>query len=221
MGFAKATESFLPEIYPIRNADPCPNPDCVPKVIADMETSFDIIHSEKAGVRNVLAICQYMEGWGGYKRFPTELEVRAMSWASIACGAHGITWYTYAPGDEKNHGAMYSPETWKVMTTLAKEISSLHDVLAEPAIHLDEAVITNGPQANTLYRNPVVAIAKKHDGKTWIFAVNSALAPLTAQLTVPACTKAAEYKTGKAARFQNSVMTLDFTPYEVKILIAE
>jgi hypothetical protein len=219
-GFEKCTESFLPEIYPIRELDEETARKCVGRVVNDMEKCFDNVKAAQAGPRSIWAIIQYMEGWGGYKRFPTETEVRAMSWAAIACGAHGITWYTYAPGDEKNHGAIYTPETWRIMTTLSKDISELQDVLAERAIKLPQPVVIDGPAQNPLGRDAIVIIAKKHLDKTWVFAVNTVMDPVTAKITIPDCNDVTWHRENRREFLKDNTFTEKFEPYGVRIFIA-
>ena len=219
-GFEKCTESYLPEIYPVRELGEAIARNCVAKVVSDMEKCFNNIKSQNAGPRSIWPIIQYMEGWTAWKRFPTETEVNAMSWAAIACGAHGITWYTYAPGSEKNHGAIYSPETWRIMTTLSMEISNLHDVLAERAIKLPQPVVVNGPDKNPLNRDSIVIIAKKHKEDTWVFAVNSVMDPVTANITIPGCKEIRWYKENRSATLKDGTFTEAFEPYGIRIFIA-
>ena len=220
-GFENCTESFLPEIYPVRELGEETARNCVAKVVSDMEKCFNNIKAQNAGPRSIWPIIQYMEGWTAWKRYPTETEVRAMSWAAIACGAHGITWYTYAPGDEKNHGAIYTPETWRIMTTLSKDISELQDVLAERAIKLPQPVVIDGPAQNPLGRDAIVIIAKKHLDKTWVFAVNTVMDPVTAKITIPGCKDVTWRKENRRESLKDSTFTQKFEPYGVKIYIAQ
>ena len=219
-GFEKCTESFLPEIYPVMELGEETARNCVAKVVSDMEKCFNNIKSQNAGPRSIWPIIQYMEGWTVWKRYPTETEVRAMSWAAIACGAHGITWYTYAPGNEKNHGAIYTPETWRIMSTLARDISELHDVLAERAITLPQPVVIDGPAKNPLNRDAIVIIAKKHFDETWVFAVNTVMDPVTAKITIPGCKDVTWHRENRREFLNDNTFTQKFEPYGVRIYIA-
>ena len=185
--YVASTDGFLPELYPIRGD----GPDQVPHIIRDMQTvAADL---RRAGPRRkaIWAIVQDFEGWG-WPRFPTDAEVRAMTYLSIIHGATGMTYYTYG-GTGKNHGANYDPKVWANLKRIAGELSQLHDVLVEPdpAEHAS-GVVTTGPAKDALGYPSLSLRLKRHAGKTYLLAASSCAEAVTAHITAPALAGRAE-----------------------------
>ena len=120
--FVKATDGLLPEIYPVHEVTPNPMPSCVAETTRDMKKFHsDVAEAGDGSPRTVWPIIQNFKGWTSWKRFPTQDELYAMSFASIIHGANGITWYTYGgtiiPEKKKfNYGITTSEEIWRGMT---------------------------------------------------------------------------------------------------------
>lgn len=221
--YVDGTDSFLPEIYPVRDDGPDSGKKCVAETIRDMDRCFADIAAQNAEPKAIWPIIQYFQGWG-WKRFPTFDELYGMSFAALVHGANGITWYTYGGwvNEEKkiyNYGANSTPERWQNMTTVATRIKSLvpvlleHDTPAPP-----EVTVTDGPQLDPLGQPSVSCLMKKHDGAFYLLTVNAAPEPVTARMDFT------EPISGGDVLFENRSVTLDanvltdrFEPFGVHI----
>ncbi len=186
--FVKVTDVFMPEIYPVHNVEPVPSDRCVAVTIRDMERfKRDVAEAEDDRPHAVWPIIQYFKGWTSWKRFPTKDELFAMTFAAIAHGAHGVTWYTYGgvvdPAKKRdNHGASSTPETWCNMTNLVARLRALSPVLVtrtppQPA----PAKILSGPEKDVLGNGSISMLMKRYRGETYLIAVNGTLADVQAE----------------------------------------
>ena len=95
------TDTFRPELYPIRDFSEKNARECVPLVIDDMKTIARDIRDMATSTKHTWCVIQYFEGWGDsfekatWKRYPTWQELRAMTWAAVIHGARGVQWYSY------------------------------------------------------------------------------------------------------------------------------
>lgn len=186
--FVKVTDVFMPEIYPVHNVKPEPSDRCVAVTIRDMERfKLDVADAKDDRPHAIWPIIQYFKGWSSWKRFPTRDELFAMTFAAIAHGAHGITWYTYGgvvdPVKKRdNHGASATPETWCNMTNLVARLRELSPVLVtrtppQPA----PAKILSGPEKDMLDNGSISMLMKRYRGETYLIAVNGTLAEVKAE----------------------------------------
>ncbi|MBP5639969.1 MAG: hypothetical protein J6X55_10855 [Victivallales bacterium] len=223
-GYVRGSDNFLPEIYPIRVDTDEDRATCVPKVIRDMDTCKADV--ERCGIyhpASVWPIIQYFQGWTGWKRFPEEHEIRAMSFASIIHGATGITWYTYGgyhdpKKNTTNYGMTSTPERWRVITTITRQLRELEPVLVErtPADQ-PKPVVISGAKLDA-YGNPsITCLLKRHEGETYILAVNSTLDTVEAGIPVPAVNGGTVMFEDRAASITDGVLTDTFKPYDVHI----
>ncbi len=215
--YVHATDAFLPEIYPIRDADS----DGPAKVVSDMQLIHANLAAEGNPVKSIWAIIQYFQGWTGWKRFPTFAELRAMSFLAVIHGAHGITWYTYG-GFKDNHGIADTPETWNNIAAVATQLNQLSDMLTEPTPpQLEPPTIGSGPTADSLGHPAISALLKIHQGNAYLLAASSAREPIQASFQLDA--RLAGKATAKVlfenrtAPLQNGLLTDDFKPYDVHI----
>lgn len=215
--FVRATEAFLPEIYPVRENSKKDAEVCVACVIRDMKQCFADIRAEKAAPRTVWPILQYFQGWKTWKRFPTPLELRAMSYAAIIQGAHGIVWYTYG-GYADNQGVTSTPDRWKTMSALSRELNNLLPVLQERASKQQPAVkIQEGPVKDPLGNGSISVLAKDHGGKTYLFCVNSTLSKVRAELSIPGAKVVRNVFSGNPVKVVNGSIIEEFEPYGVRV----
>ncbi len=232
--YIEGTDVFLPEIYPVHEDTPETARNCVAKVIRDMK----VFHSDikryhaaqvKAGktpeVKGCWPIIQHFQGWG-WKRFPTREELRAMSYASIAAGAHGITWYTYGgfPHPEKDppridYGITSSPKVWGEITEIAKELSGLQEVLCARNVEVPVFKVAAGPDKDVLGNASLTVMAKRHDRELYVFAVNSVLERISATFEFEHLVGVKEHLTGKDIAFTGKGFSEDFEPYGVRIFV--
>jgi hypothetical protein len=212
--FVGATDGFLPELYPIRGNDD------VPQIITDMQTLRADIRAAGGPVKTVWPIIQFFEGWG-WPRFPTADELRAMSFLALIHGANGITWYTYG-GHGNNHGATHSPETWRTMCGVAREISGLQDVLLAET---DDAPLTDivaGPRTDSQGHPSVSVLAKRLRGKRILLCANSSKADVSANFSLPDAKAVADRQSpGRCLAFARNVLTDTFPPYGVRVYTIE
>ncbi len=218
--FADTAPAFLPELYPVHYLGDEDTLSCVAKIIRDMEQIKADTREKDLPPRSIWPIIQYFHGWS-WQRYPTPVELRAMSFASLIHGAHGITWYTYNSSG-KNKGVTSSPEIWNNFTRVSKEISSYAPVFVErDAKHQIVPQITGGDVKNVLGTPSISALTKEHDGKTYLFTVNSVMKNVKAKFDVKGFKNCKDNTSGADVKIDNGVLNVDFEPYAVKIYILE
>ena len=178
LAYVESTDGFLPEIYPITKDRP--REEIVPKVITDMRTIQNNVAEKARGPKTIWPIIQYFDGWGGWPRFPTNEELRAMSYAALIHGANGITWYTYG-GFKDNHGVTSTPDRWNNICRLATEINFLQKVLvSRDGFNLSRKIIS-GPTRDAHGHDSISLLAKKDGSKRYLLCVNSTLDEITVE----------------------------------------
>ena len=192
--YAAAADIFLPEIYPVMEKTRSTNNVCVAKVISDMKrVARDNLVKGGGRVHATWPIIQNFCGWDAWHRYPDADEEYAMTFAAIIHGAKGITWYSYSggwvPKTEKYSGFGFtmSEKSWTSASNLAHRISALVPVLLErdgeqPPV----PSVTSGPRRDALGNPAVTGLLKRHGGKAYYFAVNSANSPVSASMPVGA-----------------------------------
>ena len=216
--FANSTDVFLPEIYPGLDEKSELDSGCVPYVIMKVKGSFERIELEGRPRVSVWAIISFFRGWG-INRYATLRELRAMSYAAIIYGAQGITWYTYSAGDHtRNFGASQFPESWKVITTLTKELNAMIPVFCErKAAQQPEITILSGPEKDALNNPSIAGLLKIHDGKSYYMTVNSADAAVKASFAIPGVKAGKVLFENRDVELQDGKLTDTFAPYDVHI----
>lgn len=195
--YVHCTDAFMLETYHVRAKNRTGLE--VASVIRDMRTVARIIATEGAPVKSVWPIIQHFEGWSTWKRFPTFDELRAMSFAAIIHGAHGIVWYTYGGDGKRGKGVTSSPERWKEICRMAGEIASIqNDLTTRDAPRQPSVEVLDGP-AQDACGQPSVTCLLKSTGL--LMAVNAATNAVTARIDVK----------GSEGR------VVSFRPYEVKV----
>ncbi|MBP5620992.1 MAG: hypothetical protein J6X44_03150 [Thermoguttaceae bacterium] len=177
--YVKGTDAFLPEIYPVRREGVEGGTHCVAQTVKDVKRSFADAREADDGPKAIWPIIQYFQGWG-WERFPTYQELRAMSFASLAAGANGITWYTYGGfvDPEKkmfNYGVTTTPERWRNISTIATQINELSPILLQSTDSKlqPKATIIDGPKQDPEGNDSITYLLKSYEGKTYLLAVNS------------------------------------------------
>jgi len=223
--YVLCTDNFLPEIYPVRLDGEGSGDQCVAQTICDMKRCWTDIAQANAAPRSVWPIIQYFQGWG-WKRFPTWDELNAMSWASIIHGANGITWYTYGgtvePEKKKfNYGVTTSPERWANISRLATRIRDLSPVLLERTGAQPAAPkVLSGPAKDPLENDSISFLLKVHDGKSYLFTVNSSSEPVKAAFPLPNVKGNAEVLfEDRSVSVENGELTDDFAGFAVHIYV--
>ena len=186
--FVKVTDVFMPEIYPVHSETPNPLERCVAATIRDMKRfKSDVADAKDGKPRAIWPIIQYFKGWTSWKRFPNRDELYAMTFAAVAHGAHGVTWYTYGgvvdPAKKRNnHGASATPETWCNMTNLVARLKELAPVLVtRTPVQPEPAKILSGPDTDVYGNEAISMLLKRYRGETYLIAVNGTLGEVKAR----------------------------------------
>lgn len=108
-------------------------------------------------------------------RFPTEAEIRSMTWQHIALGANGIIGYSY---HDIGRCAKENPEEaarrWSVITNVVADVAAKIPVM----LSADAAPQVSGAPESLLARTWV------KDGETWLLLCNITRQPLKTTVTV-------------------------------------
>lgn len=174
--YVNGSDVFFPEIYPIHGAvgDPS-DATCVKKVIRVMGlVRRDQERFGDGSPRAVWPLLQSFmsEGSKTWGHYPSEAQLRAMAFAAVIHGATGILWYDYGRGNPQNQGITSTPERWQEMSRLATCLKTLSPVLTSrtPALQ---------PTSDC---SDVTCLLKRHEGDTYLLAVNSSPTPVTATI---------------------------------------
>ena len=215
LAYVESTDGFLPEIYPITK-DRQPQ-EVVPKVITDMMTIRNNVAEKAKGPKTIWPIIQYFDGWGGWPRFPTNEELRAMSYAALVHGANGITWYTYG-GFKNNHGVTSTHESWDNICRLATEINLLQKVLVSRDSFNFSRKITSGPTRDAHGHDSISLLAKKDGSKRYLLCVNSTLNDITVEFKLDeAADEAKVLFENRSVPVRKQAFTDTFAPYGVHV----
>ena len=217
--YVTATDGFLPEIYPVRNAEGDPtDKTCVAVTIRDMKQFAEDVRLHGDGKpRTCWAILQYFKGWEGWKHFPSREQLFATSFAAIIHGAHGITWYTYG-GFGKNEGVTSSPERWRNICDLATRLSELVPVFVERTpTQPSTPEVTLGPKTDCLGNPSITCLLKRHEGTNYLFAVNSTCESVAAKLTFPDAKSVEVLYEYRTASCNGGSLIDGFAPFAVHI----
>jgi hypothetical protein len=162
--------------------------------------------------RPVWMVLQYfpVTAEGGW---PSEADLRAMSWMAIIEGARGLLYWSFG---EKGLAWVKEPrqreQRWAELVRVTKEIKALEPVLLAP----DAALVSresSGGVVRTLGKS-------MPDGARYLFAYNSRGAParVTWTLAAPAA-ETLDLATGRPGpTVEGSTLTAELAPYEVRRL---
>lgn len=227
--YVKGTDAFLPEIYPVRREGVEGGTHCVAQTVMDVKRCFADAREADDGPKAIWPIIQYFQGWG-WERFPTYQELRAMSFASLAAGANGITWYTYGGfvDPEKkmfNYGVTTTPERWKNISTIATQINELSPVLLQLTdLKIQpKTTILDGPEQDPEGNDSITCMLKNYEGKTYLLAVNSSPKPVDVQFKFPMTQDGSnlevlyDEKEAASPTFENGVLREQFEGFGVRI----
>ena len=165
------------EQYPLRWE--LPQDDEMAKMALIIDNAWEAVRLSGAANRSVMSMPQTFSGFRRWARFPTEEELRAMTFIPIACRARGVVYYTYF-SRSGNPSAFSTSENRAIVVKVALEVSALQSSLAKrDALRQPELVVVAGPKANAL-GGPSVRCLLKEDGL--LVAANTSHAAVTAEL---------------------------------------
>jgi hypothetical protein len=164
------------------------------------------------GSRPLWMVLQYfpLTAAGGW---PTEAELRAMSWMAIIEGARGLLYWSYG---EKGLAWIKDPrereQKWAELVRITKEIKAFEPVLLAP----DAAVVSresSGGAVRTLGK-------AGPDGARYLFAYNTRKAPVRVTWTLGApATETFDLASGRPGpAVEGGAITAELGPYEVRRL---
>ena len=120
---------------------------------------------KRAGGMNkgLVPVFQAFKGFSSWHRLPTPEEVRSMTYAALALGARGATFYPYYSSNTNNLSIASTRESFKSFARLALELSSLtshlveRDAKVQPKVKLPEGakaqvvrLLKDGPDGRLL-----------------------------------------------------------------------
>jgi hypothetical protein len=162
--------------------------------------------------RPVWMVLQYfpLTAAGGW---PTEAELRAMSWMAIVEGAQGLLYWSFG---EKGLAWVKDPrereQRWAELVRVTKEIKALEPVLLAP-----DAPVVSRESSNGVVRTLGKA---GPDGARYLFAYNTRKTPsrVTWTLAAPAA-ETVDLATGQAGpAVESGAITAELGPYEIRRL---
>ncbi|MBM3474752.1 MAG: hypothetical protein FJX75_15925 [Armatimonadetes bacterium] len=156
------------DIYPVEGAD---HSDLPNKTLSVVGAEMDKQHQTVDNRKPVWAILQGF-GWSAWekdpalhKRAPTWTETRFMAYDAILHGAVGIIYWGASYEDQES-------DIWNSLRRMAGELAQL-----------SPALIAQERPSVTVNEGPVIATARRVDGKLWIIAANESDAPAEATLS--------------------------------------
>lgn len=212
--FVHSTDIFLPEIYPVTEEG---SRGCeVAEVVRDMKATAEAIRKAGNPVKSVWPICQHFDGWDAWKRFPTAAELRAMSWAALVHGGHGIVWYVYNSQSGHGRGVASDPARFAELAAVSREIAALSDdLLTRTPRDQPEVRIVSGP-ATDAYGNDSVTVLLKGGESPLLISVNAIPAAVRATVGVRGFARAEVIGEGRELAAGGG-LTDDFAPYAVHL----
>ena len=212
--FVHATDIFLPEIYPYRDVQP--KGDEIAEVVRDMRAIHATLAANGSPVKGIWPILQFFSGWSGWTYFPNEHELRAQCFAALAQRAHGLLLYVYGSRNEqKNHGAVSTPERWASTCRVFRDIASLQsDLLSRDAAEQPSATVLEGPAADALGQSSISLLLKAGESPLLI-AVNSANARVKVRFGVKGFSRAEALFEHRALPVGADGFSDDFAPIGV------
>ena len=223
--YATGADVFMPEIYPVLGWEGDPRDEiCVAVTIRDMQG----VHREMRDFgdgrkRSVWPIMQWFKGWLGWQHFPSREQLFATSFAALANGANGITWYTYGGFYDKkrkahNEGMTSAPDRWKTMCELATWIKELSPMLLERTGAQPSVEIVSGPENNKLGGPAITYLLKRHGGNAYLIAVNATMENVKARFRITDVGEIAEVmRENRKVKCVGGVLEDEFGPIAVHI----
>jgi hypothetical protein len=146
---------------------------------------------------------------------PTPHQIRAEVWMSLIHGSRGLIYFVHQfEPTFKEASVLDDDELLPAVTAINRQILELAPVLNSPTITDAARVTSSDPEV------PVALMCKRHEGATYLFAVNMRNHPTRAtfQLAVPHAPSAAEaLGETRTVEIRDACFEQDFAPYAVHL----
>ncbi len=197
--------------------------------------SFDIypaVHDKKEVAGKLWLVPQGVERlrkWGGDSKVvwncieasridnenakPTVAQIRTEVWMSLIHGSRGLIYFVHQFKPRFVEASiLQDPELLRGVTEINRQIRELAPVLNSPAAKDAAAVASSNPDV------PIAAMAKRHDGATYVFAVAMRDAPARATVRgLGAAASAEVIGGGRSIAVKDGTFEDDFKGYEVHL----
>ena len=182
--YVNAADVFMPETYPVRWEDAESTSNCAAIAARDVEKFHEETRLFGDGASHaVWPIIQNFEVEGRLWKGPTKAEFRAMCYAAVAAGAHGLMIYVYKDDPKWCRGVTATEERWNMTRALVGEMRELSPVLVDDAPAPEVSVqVLEGPERNAFGRPPVLCLVKRHGSATYAITVNTTRREIRARL---------------------------------------
>ena len=181
-------QGYMPS-FDVIGTDPYPIPS---RPAGTAATWTRVTARGTAGCKPLWQVPQAFD-WAAYKktpeekkknRAPTEAELRSMCWQCIACGANGLVMYSWFDLWKEPNGVPFA-RRWAEVCRVGEEIRKFIPVLLADELNGFARPVADSSDG------PLSVRAWRHDGETWLLAVNSFDSPLDAQIDLSEkCTSA-------------------------------
>ena len=184
--YVNAADVFMPETYPVLWEDSDSSSNCAAIAARDVEKFLYETRLVGDGAPHaVWPIIQNFEVEGRLWKGPTKAEFRAMCYAVVAAGAHGVMVYVYKDDPKWCRGVTATEERWNMTKAVVGELRELSPVLVDdsPAPEVTVQAL-NGPARNAFGRPSVLCLVKRHGNATYVIAVNTTRSEIPARLKI-------------------------------------
>ncbi len=146
-------------------------------------------------------------------RKPTPTEVRAEAWMSLIHGSRGLIWFVHQFKPTFREAALLDdPEMLAAVTAVNQQITRLAPVLNSPT--LTYAVKVTSSKTDV----PIATMVKKHNGATFLFAVNMRDAATSATFSeLPKNSTVTVLDENRTISLKDSSFTDQFEPWAVHL----
>ena len=218
--YAPATDVFLQELYPFRNAEHEPNG--LAQIIRDCDFAFDGLRVSGMRNRSIWSIPQAFAGWGLWKKYPSRELVRVQTYLAIICGCRGISYYTYWSYSPGADGWGHDPKHTEELYSVTRELASIADDLTSRDAKVQPKVeIVAGTAKDPGGYSSVSCLLKDGaDGKGPLLIAASSLVygdPVTVRIPLEAGKVETVFENGRKVDFGSGVLTDTFASGEVHV----
>lgn len=158
-----------------------------------------------------------------YGRYPSQEEIRFMSYYAVMHGAGGLSFCCYrfdynglyGPPEKEDVGPDANPEQWSRITAVSLELKEMGPILLAPSQKPPDAGVA------LVRRGPVEIVIKAYEGRTYLLTANPSSDPVQLEIRLdpnrfpnPTITLLPERQT---LPHQNGSFTVHWAPYAVRI----